>query len=371
MLNDFNSIGPSGSIGPEHHEEGGSASARERSMSIKLQVENTIRWRWAKDKEDNDVKQSNCRIIRWSDGSQTLLLGKEQFEIVKNIDTSGLPPQTSPTKAKPAEVDPSRYQGLTYLVAQHARSTVLQVEAPVTGTLTLRPMGMQSETHQMLVRAVGQKHNRVARLKMAPDPIRDPEREKLEQLKSQTKKTRKRRERDDDDVLGTPAVSRKRTGFLTRRRASEKLWSDDEEEEEPAYGSEGSDEEHHGRQTRAGAKNTGEYQTDDFVVSDEEDEGEGDGEGGSGRRKKRRNEEEEEARDSLDEMEEKIEDARRRKKRGGAEADVKPNVAEKAAGEEEGEPEVDIESEDEEVEEVVRRRKPSRPKVIVEEDEEE
>jgi RNA polymerase-associated protein LEO1 len=232
-------------------------------------------------------------------------------------------------------------------------------------------MGMQSETHQMLVRAVGQKHNRVARLKMAPDPIIDPEREKLEQLKTQSKKPRKRREKAED-AYGTPIVSRKRTGFLNRKRASEKLWSDDEEEE-PAYGSEGSDEEHRARTTRAAGKHMGEYQTDDFVVSDEDDEGEdGDGAGGSGRRKKRRSSDaEEEARDSLDEMEEKIEaESKRRKKRPGAEVDTK-NAVQKASQEEEGEPEMDLESEEEDEEQVIRRRKSSRPKVIVEEEDEE
>jgi RNA polymerase-associated protein LEO1 len=42
--------------GPEDNEEDGGISARERSMSIRLQVENTVRWRWAKDDAGNDVR---------------------------------------------------------------------------------------------------------------------------------------------------------------------------------------------------------------------------------------------------------------------------------------------------------------------------
>lgn len=48
-----------------------------------MQVENTIRWRFRKDKDGNEVKESNARIVRWSDGSTSLLLG-EVFDVHKN-----------------------------------------------------------------------------------------------------------------------------------------------------------------------------------------------------------------------------------------------------------------------------------------------
>jgi len=52
----------------------------------------------------------------------------------------------------------------------------------------------------MLVRAVGQKHNKVARLRMAPDPKTDPEREVAELTKAVAKKSKKRA--DDDESGG-------------------------------------------------------------------------------------------------------------------------------------------------------------------------
>ena len=58
--------------------------------------------------------------------------------------------------------------GLTYLVAQHKCTEVLQAEKVITGHLTLQPMGMQSEMHRKLVCTVGQKHNKVARFRMVP-----------------------------------------------------------------------------------------------------------------------------------------------------------------------------------------------------------
>jgi len=41
-------------VGPEH-EDDFSGGTHERDMGIKLRVENTVRWRWTKDKDDQDV----------------------------------------------------------------------------------------------------------------------------------------------------------------------------------------------------------------------------------------------------------------------------------------------------------------------------
>jgi RNA polymerase-associated protein LEO1 len=155
-------------------------------MSIKLDVENTLRWKWVQQhgqavsywchlcrcgcschssSNESQKKQSNGRVIRWSDGSMSLQLGKELFDVTTNLD-SAIPLQRSSSQQTLASSQASqpaitRAQGLTYLVAQHKRAEILQAEAVITGTLTLRPTGMQSETHRKLVRAVGQKHNKV------------------------------------------------------------------------------------------------------------------------------------------------------------------------------------------------------------------
>jgi RNA polymerase-associated protein LEO1 len=44
-------------MGPEQEEDEAqqAETLREKSMSIKLKVENTVRWRWTKDAEDRDV----------------------------------------------------------------------------------------------------------------------------------------------------------------------------------------------------------------------------------------------------------------------------------------------------------------------------
>lgn len=316
-------------MGPEQDEEDShpNESIREKSMSIKLKVENTLRWRWIKDEFGQDVRaylptptsflcgtqrrQSNSRIIRWSDGSLSLRLGKELFDINQTVDTSGgvirqsiggsqSTSQSTPSASQPPNV---KSQGLTYLVAQHKRSEVLQAEAVITGYMTLRPTGMQSETHRMLVRAVGQKHSKVARLRMAPEPTMDPEREKQELLRLSARKSRKK---SDDAGFG----GRGKRSSSQRKRSGHDVWTDDEE---PMY--EGSEDEDDARAAKRKAETHkgGEYQEDDFVVADESDEDGALGEG-SGKRRRRREEEEEDPLDRLDaKIDQQQEEERKRK----------------------------------------------------------
>ncbi|TID30390.1 hypothetical protein CANINC_001024 [Pichia inconspicua] len=50
----------------------------------KLQYLNTIRWRYAKSNENELFKQSNAHIVEWDDGSMSLKLGSQYFDIKNN-----------------------------------------------------------------------------------------------------------------------------------------------------------------------------------------------------------------------------------------------------------------------------------------------
>ncbi|KAI9066955.1 Leo1-domain-containing protein [Trametes sanguinea] len=365
-------------VGPEQEDEEGhpTESLREKSMSIKLKVENTVRWRWAKDQLGQDRRQSNSRIVRWSDGSLSLQLGKELFDITQSIDTSGavprsalggsqstsqLPPALSQSQSQGALGGAHHAQGLTYLVAQHKRAEILQCEAVITGYISLRPTGMQSETHRMLVRAVGQKHTRVARLRIAPEPTTDPERERLELEKAAARKPRKSRGGEDD---GFGATRRRRS--YTRKRTSDDMWSDDEDDD-LGFGRGGSEDEY-GDEDRKGKrrkdadggerKGPGEYQTDDFLVPDtDEDE---DFEEATTRRKKRRSARDEEhaEEDDLERLEAQISQneaaERKRRQREGGEDDAEGAPSGQGAGAT-GEDAMDVESEEEDDDFALRR----------------
>ncbi|EKM50442.1 uncharacterized protein PHACADRAFT_263737 [Phanerochaete carnosa HHB-10118-sp] len=367
-------------IGPEQEEEAAHVgeSSREKDMSIKLRVENTIRWHWIKDEHGHDHRQSNSRIIRWSDGSLSLKLGKELFDITQTIDTSGAIPRQAiggntqssqqASQAPAAESSASaKAQGLTYLVAQHKRAEILQCEAMIAGTMSLRPTGMQSETHRMLVRAVGQKHTKVARLRMAPDPTMDPEREKLELLRQVSKKTRKPKGEDD----GFGSTRRRRTGY-PRKRSGDDMWSDDDDDDDifggGGGGGGGSEDEYghavpsarkakrrkSGDGEESGRRGPGEYQNDDFLVadSDEDDAGFAESDEGERRRRKKRKARDDDE-DDLDKLDAKIEaeERKRRQQERIQGADAAGGEKEKPAADEA----MDVESEEDEEEWGVRR----------------
>ncbi|KZT63129.1 Leo1-domain-containing protein [Daedalea quercina L-15889] len=370
-------------IGPEGEDDDAQVaeSAREKSMTIKLKVENTVRWRWVKDENEQDRRQSNARIVRWSDGTLSLLLGKELFDITQTIDTSGAVPRKafgSGTQSQPLSQSQSqsqgtpgssKSQGLTYLVAQHKRAEILQSEALVTGYMSLRPTGMQSSTHRMLVRAVGQKHTKVARLRMAPDPVMDPEREKMEMMKAASRKPRRPRAEGEDGF----SVRKRRSGY-TRRKTGEEMWSD-EEEDDAVYG--GGSEDEYGEESssarkrrkgekEAGKKGPGEYQEDDFLVADSDEDADAYGSDNAGaprKRTKRRRGEREMDEDDLDRMDKQIEEEERRRRRDGdiAEADIEKEAS------------MDVESEEEDEGGAVRRRTAggAKKKKVIEMEEEE
>ncbi|KAG8959364.1 hypothetical protein FRC00_001693 [Tulasnella sp. 408] len=260
-------------------DEDSTLNNREKSMSIKLEVENTIRWRWVKGPDGRMRKQSNSRIIRWSDGTMSLQLGKEIFDVSSNIDlpqSAAAAPRTMTQQASQASQETagvhglSRNQGLTYLFAQHVKAELLQAEAPITGTLSLTPTGMQSETHRKLVKAVGQKHSKVTRLMMAPDPTKESEQERAEQLKAAKRASTAKKRRTGGG--GGDGLPRRRTtgGGRASTKRSRAEWSDEDMSDEEDFGRRYSKTAESHSRKRPGA---GEYEADEFLVEDDEDEG--------------------------------------------------------------------------------------------------
>ncbi|KAG9122232.1 hypothetical protein FRC07_001482 [Ceratobasidium sp. 392] len=306
--------------GPQEDYEG----EAKKESAIMLDVTNTVRWRWVQGENGQMKKESNSRIVRWSDGSMSLQLGTEVFDITSNMDgarpSASIQSQQTPTK-RPA--------GLSYLYTQHKHAGVLQCEVPITGTMTLQPTGMFSATHKQLVRAVGQRHSRTTRLRLAPEPTMDPEREQRELQKSANRSARPRKPRASGGGggFGGGGGARKGRASMASRRRDDVFASDDSGGEANSD----SDDGYGRRKVQAPPKRGGEYVADDFVVSDEEDE-----DGGSPGKKRRKSREEADAgMDSLDEADERIErEAAKRRKRekeegkaeGGSDADANEDV---------------------------------------------
>ena len=314
------------------------------------------------------IRQSNSRVIRWSDGTLSLKLGKEIFDITQSVDVSAAPPRqslgTSQAASQSQTQSSGKSQGLVYLVAQHKRSQVLQAEALITGSMTLQPTGMQSDAHRLLVKAVGQKHNKKARLLLAPDPTFDPEREKMELMKAQAKKVTRRK--FESSGRRRRAGRRQAHDFSDDEDADAIFGGSDEEEDDDVVHSSGGRAPKRKRNEDENNKG-GDYQEDDFVVADESDEDHD--LGGSGRKKGR----EVDVMADLDKLEAKIEKREGRRKQKGddksddddADADDDDDVDDDA---DDG---MDVESEEEEEEFKVRRASGRRGRVMAEDEEDE
>mmetsp|Transcript_23684 Transcript_23684/g.32612 ORF Transcript_23684/g.32612 Transcript_23684/m.32612 type:complete len:381 (+) Transcript_23684:50-1192(+) len=131
------------------------------SMDI---IHNTIRWRWARSASGDLVKESNARFVKWSDGSQQLIIGDEVLDI--------------------AEQDTDRDQ--CYLYVRHPG--LIQAQTKLKSKITFRPSSLNSRSHRALTAKMDQRHGKTDKLRMmltTVDPIREKEeREKVEEQRN-------------------------------------------------------------------------------------------------------------------------------------------------------------------------------------------
>ncbi|WFD32835.1 Paf1 complex component [Malassezia sp. CBS 17886] len=211
----------------EHEEEdtfagdNAPASIGDRDARSLVRTANTVRWRWSR---DGKTPESNARIVRWSDGSESLQLGSEFFELSSHAEPS--------TEAADGERVP-----LTYCFVPHPDEGVLQAEAPVRSTVSFKP-NLRSDTHAKLARAI--KHHRHARVVAGQEMFGtlDPERQK-ERIERQLKEAERKKHRErvkalreSADYDGDLDFSSRRNAGGARSRGSRSYvtdWSDDDE----------------------------------------------------------------------------------------------------------------------------------------------
>ncbi|KJE03658.1 RNA polymerase-associated protein LEO1 [Cryptococcus gattii NT-10] len=135
------------------------------AKSMMIGVKNTIRWRWVTGPDGEPVRQSNARMLRWSDGSVTLQLGDDFYDVA---------PSQSATLARPSDPQPvpkrddrpAVNSSTTFLCVGAAAERVLVTERPIAGQLSLLPTSMTSKTYLELVKHVGQQHTKHSKMKM-------------------------------------------------------------------------------------------------------------------------------------------------------------------------------------------------------------
>lgn len=148
---------------------------------------NLMRWRYqtdaaghsVRDANDQLVRESNTRLVEWEDGTYTLHVGNETFQ-VDMLDSSsagfaGLNGYLylSQTATYKDEADEQK---------EEPAGTVLECMGPVQSRMVIRPSSLQSEAHKLLTVGIRQKTIKKARIAEFVTQ-EDPEKLKLERIK--------------------------------------------------------------------------------------------------------------------------------------------------------------------------------------------
>ncbi|KAK4686953.1 RNA polymerase-associated protein LEO1, partial [Tremellales sp. Uapishka_1] len=145
------------------------------AKSKMIGVRNTIRWRWVTGPDGEPMRQSNARMLRWSDGSVSMQLGSDLYDVAPSHGTTLARPEDPKPTGKNQQLEaPSTQSNTTFLCIPAPTEKVLVSEAALAGQLSLLPTSMNSKTHMELVKHVGQQHVKHSRMKILED-IQDPE----------------------------------------------------------------------------------------------------------------------------------------------------------------------------------------------------
>ncbi|CRK99464.1 CLUMA_CG012694, isoform A [Clunio marinus] len=138
----------------------------EGRQRLKLKVGNTIRWRRFINDKGETVQESNARFVRWSDGSLSLHLGSEIFDVYK----------------QPLQSDHNHL-----FIRQ---GTGLQGQAVFRTKLTFRPHSTDSFTHKKMTMSLADRSQKTSGIKILTQVGHDPEAERAENLKKEEESLR-------------------------------------------------------------------------------------------------------------------------------------------------------------------------------------
>ncbi|KAL3085263.1 hypothetical protein niasHS_010332 [Heterodera schachtii] len=162
-----------------------------RRTRLKVKMENTIRWRIVRDSQGEEKRESNAKIVRWSDGSMSLYLGKEIFEIEKQ-----------------------RLMDNNHLYTR--QGTALQAQALFREKLIFRPHSTETMTHRKMTMNMAEKTNKAQKVKVLAQVGDNPEAERRELIRTEEEKLRAaaRREAQQRRIRERPRMAGLTPGFL-------------------------------------------------------------------------------------------------------------------------------------------------------------
>ncbi|CAG8507832.1 9350_t:CDS:2 [Paraglomus occultum] len=146
----------------------------ESKDGIKLAGENTIRWREIRNSSTDEIKkQTNTKIVRWSDGSMSLLVGEELFDMSIT----------------------SLHSQFQYLSTNYPNESIMEMQGRLTDQVTVKPFGTTGSTHRKIAAVIASRHVKQIKTRMVATD-RDPELRKLELAKAEKEQIRAQRRAD-------------------------------------------------------------------------------------------------------------------------------------------------------------------------------
>jgi len=150
------------------------------------------------------LRESNARFVKWSDGSTTLHVNDEMFDVDEVFSA----------KKKDGFLGLNGYLYLNQKAngGDKSEETVLECIGPINSKITARPSSLRSEAHRNLTLAVRQKNLKKARIEEF-NLLIDPEKEKKDRI------------RNKDDLLkyeNRPTARRSTAG--ARRRTANRYY---------------------------------------------------------------------------------------------------------------------------------------------------
>uniref|UniRef100_A0A0K0DLW4 Leo1-like protein n=1 Tax=Angiostrongylus cantonensis TaxID=6313 RepID=A0A0K0DLW4_ANGCA len=151
-----------------------------KGQILKFKAENTIRWRFAQDGSGNVVKESNAKIVRWSDGSMSMVIGKEVFD-VESVPIHG---------------------NMQHLFVR--QGTGLVAQKIFDRKLIFRPHSTDSETHRKVTMNMAERTRKSGQVRMVAEVGSNPEQARREAVRREEealraairKETQQRRTKD-------------------------------------------------------------------------------------------------------------------------------------------------------------------------------
>lgn len=207
-------------------------------------VHNMIRWRYASDDSSSNrgftrdtagklKRESNAKIIKWSDGTWGLVVGNEMFDIDEFHCTADDNPNTKKNHKNGRNTKEFLYLSqkadtyFTDITAGETRlnttGTVLECYAPLSSKFIPRVASLQSTAHKNFVLAERSRNLKRARIAEHTTFV-DPEKEKLERIRNKEEVLKQERRSIGRRSTGSVG-SGKRDRFLGSRR-----WVEDEDE---------------------------------------------------------------------------------------------------------------------------------------------